>query len=150
VSASILAPNDDDSDFLPGVPHDAFLNNIALKVYATPKGVTTRAVLSEIIREQVMPLMRKKVPNGPLVLLIDNPKSHRPDLKLLKALQEEDFYIIYLPPCCTHLMQPLDLQWFERLKAKIDAVLANISTVQKSTNAYLDANLEVAYKRLRL
>ena len=150
VSASILAPNDDDSDFLPGVPHDAFVNNLAVKVYATPKGVTTRAVLSEIIREQVMPLMRKKVPKGPLVLLIDNPKSHRPDLKLLQALQEEDFYIIYLPPCCTHLMQPLDLQWFERLKAKIDAVLANISTVQKSANASLDANLEVAYKRQKL
>jgi hypothetical protein len=150
VPASILAPNDDGSDFLPGVPHNAFVDNLALKVYAAAKGVTTKAVLSQIIREQVMPLMRKKVPSGPLVLLLDKPKSHRPDLKLLKALQEDDFYIIYLPPCCTHIMQPLDLHWFERLKGIFDVVLANISTVQKSANAYLDANLEVAYKRQKM
>jgi hypothetical protein len=151
VSTSILAPNDDRSDFLPGIPHNAFVNNPAVKVYATAKGVMTRALLSQIIREQIIPLMRKKVPEGPLVLLMDNPKSHKPDLQLLKTLQDEhDFYIIYLPPCCTHLMQPLDLQWFERLKAMFDAVLTNICTVQKSANAYLDANMEVAYKRQKL
>jgi hypothetical protein len=150
VPASILAPNDDGSDFLPGIPHDAFVDNHALKVYATAKGVMTRPVLSQIIREQIMPLMRQKIPSGPLVLLLDSPRSHKPDLKMLKALQEDDFYLIYLPPCCTHLMQPLDLHWFERLKAKVDAVLANISTVQKSSNAYLDTNLEVAYKRQKL
>jgi hypothetical protein len=149
VPPTLLAPNDDESDFLPGVAHDFFEDKQRVRVYAAKKGSVTREILSTIVREQILPQWRKKVPSGPLVLIIDNPKCHKPDLKLLRLLEEDEngpLYLLYLPPQCTHILQPLDLAWFNALKAICDEVFANIVSVSKGENAYLDSRLRVAFR----
>ena len=146
---TLLAPNDDESDFLPGVAHDFFEDKQRVRVYAAKKGSVTREILSTIVREQILPQWRKKVPSGPLVLIVDNPKCHKPDLKLLRLLEEDEngpLYLLYLPPQCTHILQPLDLAWFNALKAICDEVFANIVSVSKGENAYLDSRLRVAFR----
>ena len=150
VPADLLAPNADGSDFLPGIGADYFEDTERVRVYATAKGSMTKDVLATIIEEQILPAWRKRIPSGPLALLLDAPKSHRPTKKLLqKIIDEQDVYLIFFPHNTSHILQPCDLEFFKEVKTRSDQVYRNVLTCTRFTNAYLDTELNVRYTKRR-
>jgi hypothetical protein len=148
VPSALLAPNSDGSDFLPGIGASYFEDTARVRVYATPKGSMTREILATIIVEQILPCWRKRIPNGPLVLLMDAPKAHRPTKRALEAIiKDQQLYLIFFPHNTSHVLQPCDLDLFLFINKKTDEVYRNVVTCSRFTNAYLDQELNVKYKK---
>ncbi len=146
VPNALLAPHEDGSDFLPGIGADYFKDTMRVRVYATAKGSMTREVLAEIISEQILPSWRKRIPQGPLVLLLDAPKAHRPNAKFLQTIiDDSELYIIFFPHCTSHVLQPCDLEFFLQINKKTDEVYRNLLTCSRFANAYLDQELNIKY-----
>lgn len=148
VPKNLLAPNPDGSDFLPGIGANYFDDTARCRVYATAKGSMTKDVLATVIIEQILPCWRRRVPNGPLALLLDAPKAHRPTKLMLEAIaKEKNLYVIFFPHNTTHVLQPCDQDFFLEINKRVDAVYRNLLTCSKYTNAFLDQELNVKYKQ---
>ena len=144
----LLAASADGSDFLPGIGAEYFEDTVRVRVYATAKGSMTKEVLATIIEEQILPAWRRRIPTGPLALILDAPRSHRPTKRLLqKIIDEKDLYLIFLPHNTSHVLQPCDLDFFKEVKQRSDKVYRNVLTCTRFANAYLDSELEVKYKQ---
>jgi hypothetical protein len=148
VPKNLLAANSDGSDFLPGISASYFEDTARVRVHATPKGSMTREVLATIITEQILPCWRRRIPHGPLALLMDAPKAHRPTKRVLETIiNDQNLYVIFFPHNTTHVLQPCDLDLFLQVNQKTDEVYRNIATCSRFSHAYLDQELNVRFKK---
>ena len=61
----------------------------------------------------------------PLLLTYDGHKSHL-TLSVIAAAKREGVTLLYFPPHCSHVLQPLDVGFFGPLKAEFAKVAGNL------------------------
>jgi hypothetical protein len=95
-------------------------------------------------------LREREFPEGPIILLLDCYSAHRCNL-VRAAAQQWGIELVFIPPGCTNLLQPLDRHVFGVLKAharKLWRVQYHSSHGGKTTRPMMAGNLVEAWKRI--
>ncbi|XP_071776472.1 uncharacterized protein LOC139928027 [Centroberyx gerrardi] len=66
----------------------------------------------------------------PLLLVLDGHQLHL-DPELVRAAQREGVFLLCLPPCTSHILQPLDVNFFVPLKTDFVRLMGPLSVVSK-------------------
>lgn len=109
-------------------------------------GWTTSHVMCEYLR-----LMREKLyPEGPLVILLDTFSAHRTPV-VRAAADHWNIQLVFIPPGCTDILQPLDRRVFGVLKAharQLWRIHYHETQGTKTTRAMMAENLVISWARI--
>jgi hypothetical protein len=131
-------------EFLPRMPLDYFEKG-DVAVYCTASGVMTTAVFEKMIQEVIVPQWRKIVPTGPLCLHMDAPESHAMSRELAQFLKANEVICNFFPHKTSTVLQPLDLWFNMKWRAKFREYVDALITVGQNTHAYLDDRLQAQF-----
>jgi 4-hydroxybenzoate polyprenyltransferase len=115
---------------------------------ATDNGWTNNAVAVEWLKKIFIPQTQPDDPSEYRLLILDGHGSHTSDDFMWLCFQHR-IRIVYLPPHCSHVLQPLDLGVFSSLKTAYRKSLSNLATWSDSTIVGKRNFLEY-YRRARL
>jgi hypothetical protein len=131
-------------EFLPRMPLDYFEKG-DVAVYCTASGSMTTAVFEKMIMEVIVPQWRKIVPSGPLCLHMDAPESHAMSRELAQFLKTNEIICNFFPHKTSTVLQPLDLFFNMKWRAKFREYVDALITVGQNTHAYLDDRLQAQF-----
>ena len=103
-------------------------------------GGMTRPLFNDYLRHHVGPWMMKHGEEGSKIIIIDGDLSREPDLQTIKWLMDNDIHLFRLPAHTTHLLCPLDVSVFGKLKSHYSRILLRETQGGK-------VNIDVATRR---
>ena len=130
---------------LPGVPADIFADGLKARIYETPCGSMNVATLELFLLDQVIPAMRKDVPTGCLVVVLDAPRCHGRTTNLRNQLKKHQVCLLLLPHNSSTLTQALDVDWFKPWRAEYQAAADALLEVSKYSEAFLNIDMRAEY-----
>ena len=92
---------------------------------------TTNKLGCRWLEEIFLPQTTPATPGAPRILLLDNHGSHVTVDFMWKAYQN-NVHLIYMPPHTSHVVQPLDLAIFSRIKASYKAQIEALARFEDS------------------
>jgi hypothetical protein len=95
----------------------------------------------------VIPAMRRDVPTGPLVIVMDAPSCHGRTTELRTFLSRHDVKLLLLPHNSSTLTQMLDIGWFLNWRDEYQATADALLEVSKSAHARLGPNMRVSHSK---
>jgi len=130
-------------EFLPRMPLNYFeVGNVG--IYANKSGVMTSETFEAVLKF-IIPLWRKKVPDGPLVLHMDAPESHQMSKTLAAFLKENGIIAHFFPHKTSTHLQPLDLKFNKEWRRLFRAIVDALITVGQNSHAYLDDTMKAKF-----
>lgn len=101
------------------------------KYCCSENAFTTNKLGCQWLDEVFLPDTAPKIPNAPRILLLDNHGSHITVEFMWKCYQNK-VHLIYMPPHTSHVVQPLDLSIFSRIKASYKAQIEELARFEDS------------------
>lgn len=120
------------------------LGNVSF--FATPAGGVTQETFYAYLKEHLIPRLRKRSPQGPLLLFFDAPGVHQVTEQVDKLFKEKGVHWVCFPAYSSHRLDPLDVQPFKEVKRGIREIMSNVSTVYSNQAAVLDNSLRLSIK----
>ena len=134
------------SEFLPRMPLDYFEKG-DVAVYATECGVMTTEVFEKMLIDYIVPRWRSLIPDGPLCLHMDAPEQHTMSPTLAAFLKEKKIICNFFPHKTSTALQPLDLLFNLKWRAKFRSYVDALITVAQNSHAFLDDKLQALFMR---
>ena len=103
-----------------------------LFVYATPCGSSTMESWNTYLCMHVVPLLKKRFPEGPLLLLFDNPACHLLYEDTQKSFSDNNVIFLTFPANTSTFLDPLDIHVFGMLKKEIYNLITITSRLYSS------------------
>lgn len=94
-------------------------------------GWTSNDTNERWLKEIFLPETAPKVVSAPRILLLDNHGSHI-TTEFMWICFQNNIHLIYMPPHSSHVLQPLDLSIFSRLKASYRAEIEKLAQFEDS------------------
>jgi hypothetical protein len=129
-------------ELLPGLGNP-FSDPVTCRLFATKAGSMTTEVLEAFLTEMVIPAMRRDVPDGPLVIVMDAPSCHGRTTELRAFLSRHDVKLLLLPHNSSTLTQMLDIGWFLYWRDEYQSCADALLEVSKSAHARLSHKMRV-------
>jgi hypothetical protein len=126
--------------FLPGMSKDYFTNGNS-RVYCTPSGSNNAACFAHMFMHTAYPLWRKRVPDGPLMLIYDSCHAHNWTEELASFCGSHDVHIVKLFHNTTTRTQPLDCGFNLSWRNIVHSAQDNIIAAGIFKHAYLNRNM---------
>jgi hypothetical protein len=136
----------DSHEFLPRMPLDYFTKG-DIAIYATECGVMTTEVFEKALIDVIVPRWRILIPDGPLCLHMDAPEQHTMSPRLAAFLKEKEIICNFFPHKTSTALQPLDLLFNLKWRAKFRDYVDALITVAQNSHAYLNDRLQALFMR---
>ncbi len=133
-------------ELLPGLGNP-FADPVTCRIFATKSGSMTQEVLEAFLTQMVIPAMRRDVPTGPLVIVMDAPSCHGRTTELRTFLSRHGVKLLLLPHNSSTLTQMLDIGWFLNWRDEYQATADALLEVSKSAHARLGPNMRVSHSK---
>ncbi len=114
-------------------------------IYATECGVMTTEVFEKTLIEVIVPRWRSLIPEGPLCLHMDAPEQHAMSPRLARFLKEQKIIANFFPHKTSTALQPLDLLFNLKWRAKFRSYVDALITVAQNSHAYLNDKLQALF-----
>ena len=134
------------SEFLPRMPLDYF-DKGDVAIYATECGVMTTEVFEKMLIDVIVPRWRSLIPDDPLCLHMDAPEQHTMSPQLAGFLKEKEIICNFFPHKTSTALQPLDLLFNLKWRAKFRSYVDALITVAQNSHAYLNDKLQALFMR---
>ena len=131
--------------FLPGMSKDYFTNGNT-RVYCTPSGSNNAACFAHMFMFTAYPLWRKRVPEGPLMLIYDSCHAHNWTEELASFCGDHDVHIVKLFHNTTTRTQPLDCGFNLSWRGIVHSAQDNLIAAGIFKHAFLNRSMTCKFE----